>query len=303
MPVQIRVYSKANSHKCIRKVAGGEGTSCPCTPRESLENSAGGAIVERVRPVLKCQVMRIFLVFLSGVVGMLAGWFGLAFLVIALAGPDRDGGVAMGAFFNIGPLGALVGFGIGVWLFVKFGLLAPGAAVATAPSSESASASSPGAAVAPATVRISRPFAVVVLAIVGALAWWGWYELIRSPYLTHGYMTLALQFRLPADMAAPAEAKDVQIVLDEAGRSWPASLNEAGWHGHQGNRAVILASVSMTYKTRRRVVTLSMPGASSQSWTLDLSSDPDPTPGYTAWLPSRDAANPIELNYRLTADR
>jgi hypothetical protein len=31
--------------------------------------------------------------------------------------------------------------------------------------------------------------------------------------------------------------------------------------------------------------------------------DPDPTPGYTAWLPSRDAPNPIELNYRLTADR
>ena len=67
--------------------------------------------------------MRIALGFLSGVVGMLAGWFGLAFLVIALAGPDRDGGVAMGAFFNIGPLGALIGFGIGVWLFVKFGLV------------------------------------------------------------------------------------------------------------------------------------------------------------------------------------
>jgi hypothetical protein len=79
--------------------------------------------------------MRIVLGFLSGVVGMFAGWFGLAFLVIALAGPDRDGGVAMGAFFNIGPLGALIGFGVGVWLFVKFGLVAQGAAFTTAPSS------------------------------------------------------------------------------------------------------------------------------------------------------------------------
>ena len=51
---------------------------------------------------------------LSGVVGMLAGWFGLAFPVIALARPDRDAGVAMGSFFNIGPLGALIGFGVGV---------------------------------------------------------------------------------------------------------------------------------------------------------------------------------------------
>jgi hypothetical protein len=247
--------------------------------------------------------MRIVLGFLSGVVGMLAGWFGLASLVIALAGPDRDGGVAMGAFFNIGPLGAFVGFAVGVWLFVKFGLVAQGAPLAAAPSSEPARASSPGAAIAPATARISRPFAVVVLAVVGGLAWWGWYEFIRSPYLTHGFMTLALQFRLPADMAAPAEAKDVQVVLEEGGQRWPANLSEARWRGHQGNRAVILASVSMMYKTSRRVVTLSVPGAPSQSWTLDLSSDPDPTAGYTAWLPSRDAPNPIELNYRLTADR
>jgi len=251
----------------------------------------------------KWQVMRIVLGFLSGVVGLLAGWFGLAFLVITLAGPDRDGGIAMGAFFDIGPLGALIGFGVGVWLFVKFGLVAQRAPVAIAPSPEPVIASAVAATVAPATARISRPFAAVVVAIVGTLAWWAWYEFIRSPYLTHGYMTLALQFRLPAEMAAPAEAKDVEIVFDEGSQHWPATVSEAGWRGHQGNRAVILASVSMMYKTTHRVVTLSMPGVPAQSWTLDLSSDPDPTPGYTAWLPSRGASNPIELNYRLTADR
>ncbi len=247
--------------------------------------------------------MRIVLGFLSGVVGMLAGWSGLAFLVISLAGPDRDGGLAMGAFFNIGPLGGLIGFAIGVWLFVKFGLVAGGASFPVAPYSTPASASPSGAVVVPTPARISRPFAVVVLAIVGGLAWWGWYEFIRSPYLTHGYMTLALQFRLPADMATPAQSTDVQIVLEEGSHQWPAYMGETGWRGHQGNRAVILASVTMSYKTSRRIINLSMPGVPSQSWTLDLSSDPDPTPGYTAWVPSRDAASPIELNYRLTADR
>ena len=116
-------------------------------------------------------------------------------------------------------------------------------------------------------------------------------------------MTLALQFRLPKDMAAPAQSTDVQIVLEEGSHHWPAYMRESGWRGHQGDRAVILASATMSYKTSRRVITLSMPGAPAQSWTLDLSSDPDPTPGYTAWLPSRDAPNPIELNYRLIADR
>jgi hypothetical protein len=251
--------------------------------------------------------MRIVLGFLSGVVGMIAGWAGLAFLVIALVGPDREGGVAMGAFFNIGPIGGVIGFAAGIFLFVKFGLVAkPAAPVAAAPAGApppSAAATSSAAAAAAGARRISRPFAVVVLAIVGGLAWWGWYEFIRSPYLTHGDMTLVLQFKLPEGMAAPSDPKDVQILLDESGNTWPGQLNENAWHGHQGNRFVILATVSMSYKVSRRTITLSMPGVPSQLWILDLPRDPDPTPGYTPWAPSSNAPDAIELNYRLTAER
>jgi hypothetical protein len=83
--------------------------------------------------------MQFIIGFLSGVLGMLAGWAGLAALVIALAGPDRDGGIAMGAFFNIGPIGGFVGFIAGVLLFIKIGLVrksppSPGAAPADAAS-------------------------------------------------------------------------------------------------------------------------------------------------------------------------
>ncbi|HWG04654.1 MAG TPA: hypothetical protein VG271_06545, partial [Beijerinckiaceae bacterium] len=205
--------------------------------------------------------MRVVLGFLTGVLGMLAGWFGLALAVVALGGPDRDGAVAMGAFFDIGPIGAAIGFIVGVFLFVKFGMVSQRAASADALSLQPGSAPPDGPAAAPPrrsapVTRISRPFAVVVLAVVGGLAWWGWYEFIRSPYLTHGYMTLALQFRLPEDMVAPAEAKDIEIVLDEGGRTWPGSVNEGGWRGHQGSRVVILATVTMEYKTSRRTVTL-----------------------------------------------
>jgi hypothetical protein len=235
--------------------------------------------------------VRVTLGFLSGVVGMLAGWVGLAFLVIALAGPGRDGGVAMGAFFGIGPIGAVIGFAVGIFLFVKFGLVARPVAPAS------------GVAVAPVAGRISRPFAAVLLVIVGTLAWWGWYEFIRSPYLSHGDMTLALQFRLPENVAAPADPKDVEILLDEGGKTWPAQLNERGWRGHQDGRVVILATVPMSYKARERTVALSMPGVPPQAWVLDLPSDPDPTPGYTDWLPSSNTPDAIELNYRLTADR
>jgi hypothetical protein len=228
--------------------------------------------------------MRIILGFLSGLLGMLAGWFGLAFLIIALVGPDREGGVAMGAFFDIGPIGAVIGFVAGVWLFVRFGMVA-------------------AAAPAPRQTRISRPFAVAVVAIASGLAWWGWYELIRSPYLTHGDMNLELQFRLPAGMAAPEEDKDVRILLDEGGHFWPGNVKPGGWRAHQGDRAVILAGVSMSYKAWRRTVTLSIPGAPDQAWSIDLPNDPDPTPDFGGWRPSSRAPNAIELNYRLTSDR
>lgn len=233
--------------------------------------------------------MRVILGLLSGVVGALAGWIGLALLVASLAGPDRDGGIAMGAFFNIGPIGGLAGFAAGVWLFVRMGVV-------------SDSIASPDAATAPPT-RISRPYAAILLVVVGVIAWWTWYELIRSPYLSHGFMTLELQFRLPIGMSLPPDKDDLQIDVGEGQGHALVSLTNR-WRGHDGERQAILATASLMYKTSRRTVTLVMPGASAQTWHIDLASDPDPTPGFSGWrLPTGGAARGIELNYRLKADR
>jgi hypothetical protein len=65
--------------------------------------------------------MRFLLGLLIGVLGMLAGWFGLAMAVIGLSGHDQDGGIAMGAFFGVGPIGGLVGFAAGIWAFNRYG--------------------------------------------------------------------------------------------------------------------------------------------------------------------------------------
>jgi hypothetical protein len=257
--------------------------------------------------------MRFILGFLSGVLGMLAGWFALAFLVVTLGGPDRDGGLAMGAFFNIGPIGGLAGFVAGVWLFIKFGLVSRGpsspaaerAAPAPAPPGEAEPFEAAPAPAAPlARTRVSPIFAAAVLALVGGLAWWGWYELIRSPYLTHGFMTLELQFKLPAGMALPPEAKDVHIVVEEGGQYAEPMLGPA-WHGTDDNRRVILAHATLSMKTSHRVVRLELPGVAEQTWRVDLSSDPDPTPGYSPWRLSSNGppAPKIEMNFRLTADR
>lgn len=230
---------------------------------------------------------------LSGALGLLAGWFGLAALVIG--GPDRDGGIAMGAFFNIGPIGGVIGFVVGVLLFIKFGLVSHAASSSDAERTDVATAS--------ARARVSRPFAVAVLLLAGGLAWWAWYELIRSPYLTHGFMKLELQFRLPPGMALPPEPTDAHIVVEE-GQQYADVLLGRSWHGTDGDRRVILANTTLSRKTGRRVVTLELPGVPEQTWQLNLSSDPDPTSGYSPWrLPSKASAPNIEMNFRLSADR
>jgi MFS family permease len=246
--------------------------------------------------------MRFILGFLSGALGLLAGWFGLAALVIGLAGPDRDGGLAMGAFFNIGPIGGVVGFAVGVLLFVKFGLVSQ-AAPPSDPALPPSDAERAGTAPAAARTRVSKIFAVPVLLLAAGLAWWAWYELIRSPYLTHGYMKLELQFRLPPGMALPAEATDAHIVVEEGQQYADVPLGRS-WHGTDGDRRVILAWTSLSMKTTRRVVRIELPGVPEQSWPLDLPSDPDPTSGYSPWrLPSRNSTPKIEMNFRLSADR
>jgi hypothetical protein len=238
--------------------------------------------------------MRLIIGFLSGVLGMLAGWAGLAALVVSLAGPDRDGGIAMGAVFQIGPIGGIVGFIAGVFLFAKFGMVSQ--------DKSPTHIELPEAAATPMRKRVSPVFAVPVLLIVGGLAWWGWYELIRSPYLSHGFMTLELQFRLPAGMALPPSAEDVHITVNEGPQPTDVLIGQS-WHGTDGDHRVILARASLSMKTSQRIVSLELPGVPEQTWQLNLSSDADPTQGYTEWQFANGAPTPkIEMNFQLTAD-
>jgi hypothetical protein len=105
--------------------------------------------------------MRVVLGFLSGVLGGIAGCFALAALTMALSGPDRNGDIAMAAIFVIGPFGGFAGFVAGMLPFSNLVVVR-----------QAASGS---------RTRISRPYAGVVLAIAGAvawLAWLAWYELM-----------------------------------------------------------------------------------------------------------------------------
>ena len=238
--------------------------------------------------------MRFILGLLSALLGALAGWSALAALVVMLAGPDRDGGIAMGAFFDIGPIGGVAGLIAGIWLFVRFGIVRNAAPQPVAETSD----------VAPhRATRLSAPFAVTVLLTVAIVGWWGWYEFIRSPNLSHGFMTLAIEFRLPAGMTLPDKEEDVHIEVEEA-QGYANAMLPPNWRAHDGDRKAIIASASLMYKTRHRAVSLTLPGIPTQSWPIDLTSDPDPTPGFSPWrIASEPSQAKIEMHFRLSADR
>jgi hypothetical protein len=248
--------------------------------------------------------MRFIIGFLSGVLGLLAGWFALAALVVTFGGPDRDGGLAMGAVFNIGPIGGVAGFVAGVWLFIKIGLVAQGPASPDAELSDAAPAA--------ARERVSPAFSIAVLALTAGLALWGWYELIRSPYLTHGAeaeMTLSMQFRLPLGITLPAHSDDLELAVEDGdgrasvyyGEKW---LGPGKWYLLDGDRQVFIASAELNKITYWRKVTLQLPNLPEQVWTLDLRADPYPIPEYTPWRGAKGSpASRIEMRFRLTADR
>jgi hypothetical protein len=73
-------------------------------------------------------------------------------------------------------------------------------------------------------------------------------------------------------MTLPQNKEDVHIDVNE-GQSHPEVWLSHSWHGHDGDRQVILAKVDLMYKTRNRGISLTLPGMSPDNWQLDLSSD------------------------------
>ncbi len=235
--------------------------------------------------------MRFVLGLSSALLGLVAGWFGLALAVIGLAGPDRDGGIAMGAFFQIGPIGGVAGLFVGLWLFRRFGLR------------RAAPVAPPIPAEPPTGRAISRPFAIAVIALAAGLGWWGWYEFVRSPYLSHGFLTLELRFRLPAGMAPPTSRDDVAVLIEDDDRQQLATVPDS-WRAQEGERTVVSARTSLYTKARRRLVILTLAGGAEAVWRLDLAVDPEPFTDFTTWRGATGAdAGGIEMSYRLSAER
>ena len=113
-----------------------------------------------------------------------------------------------------------------------------------------------------------------------------------------------MQFRLPPGITLPPNATDVHISVEEGAQHADVMLGESLARDRRrspGDPRQCDAQQEDEAKGRN---TWKCPGVPEQTWQLDLSGDPDPTPGYSPWrFPGSSSAPKVEMNFHLGADR
>lgn len=235
--------------------------------------------------------MRYLATAVAGVVGGVIGWIGIAAAVMgitaALGMHDRDGGLAMSAFFFFGPFGGLAGLVIAVKLMLR-------------------RRKEPGAA--PLGRHALVALGVVAMIAGGVMAGF-WFN---RPYVTTSGLPPELRFelRLPRDAAPPALvsrndalARRSPIELVTSQNTMSAEIERVRMEdGHP----VLVGRVEMHYRTRDRSIVLKSP-AGDVAFDLKLAASPDATADFGAWAaPSRrstaSAVQGYALRYRVQTD-
>ena len=216
---------------------------------------------------------------LAGVVGTVVGWLAAALLAVAIGSAlgvsDREGALAMSAFFAIGPIGGLTGLVLAVWFVMRRrrrkGL--------------TATASHLGAAVA----------GVVVAAVLVAGGFW-----LTRPFTNGNGLPPELVF----EILMPAGAKPPELVsrADALARRSPIELQtsenvmsaQISSVRMEGDRPIVTGRVEMAFRARSRLLVFRQPGG-AVVFDIDLPRSPGHEAEFTPWQASTVLQNGVRL--------
>jgi hypothetical protein len=210
------------------------------------------------------SVVTFGLAFLAGIAGACIGWLVTGFAADAMLGvggmSDINGGRAMVAFFTFGPIGAIAGLLLGVWLVVR-------------------KRTGKGFA------RVASYSALVVLAItaIGA-ATTAWFY-FSDDQLAHNTLPPSLKFelRLPPKTSLPDQLAGVKIELDTDKNTMPATVVPE--LGRDGDHPVIVGDVDLAFRTSQRMLVLRVPDQPDQVFSLKLAGNPGASAEFGPWQP------------------
>jgi hypothetical protein len=206
---------------------------------------------------------------IAGILGLAAGWIIAVAVLIGFSAvlgvADREGGLAMMAFFGVGPFAGLIGLIAGVWLalrrYNRRGLAALAAHVAV-------------------TLLI-----VAALAAATAGAFW-----INRPYVASNALPPSLMFeiKLPRGTSAPALVSQAEayarrspIELQTSENTMSAEIDAVR---EEDGRSVVSGRVEMYYRTRERFLVLKQ-SSGDVVFEIKLGATPEHSDQFSGWQP------------------
>lgn len=228
---------------------------------------------------------------IAGIVAAVVGWLiaaGIGAWVAGLFGmSDFEGGRGMFAAFVVGPVGGLIAMVAAAWLVFRIG--------------------EGRAAPAPILLRLGVVLAAIATLVAAAI----WIRLATvDTYSDILPPTLEFEIRVPAAMvSADGAAPRVELHTD---KNVGDGVITGHW-GHDDDRHdVIAGSVPLAFKTRSRLLVVSLPDEPTRLFRLSLSRDPASTATLSGWrhadhldLASEaqprpaPADDPVEMRYRV----
>jgi hypothetical protein len=199
---------------------------------------------------------------LGGLAGAVLFWLSTGFIadfVLGLAGMSpREGGRAMFAFFAIAPFGALLGFGLGIWMVLR---------ARGGPTTFTAFAGA---------VLFSG---LAIAALYGAV--FGYLYLTDDVLVHNGPPPQAkFELRLPANAMLPEKLTGVTVDLNTDKNVMPANLVEPRT---EDGRPVIAGDVDLYFRTSSRLLVLRLPGEPDRLFVLKLPGNPPASAEFGPW--------------------
>lgn len=238
--------------------------------------------------------------FLGGLLGLIIGGVGAALisgLMMEMAGVSNfEGGVGMAAVFAFGPLGAIGGLILGIWLGLRIGRGRTGSDGRPAPQHR---------------LRNAAIAVVGIIVLGGAILWWQYATTPQHLEYDGAGANLEFELRAPARLAASLDAGAIEISLDTDLNRMPGSWSEAPPQ-MDGDWTSLSGEVELYFRTSSRLLVFKFPEGRDLIFRPALAAKPDPEDGWSDWrevdyvgLPDQPRAvkprpeDAYELRYRV----
>ena len=239
--------------------------------------------------------------FIGGLLGLVIGGVGAALisgLIMEMAGVSNfEGGLGMAAVFAFGPLGAVAGLILGIWLGLRIG--------------RKRAAAPDGKPVPQHGLRNAAIAIAGIIALGGIVLWVMYASTPQHLEYDQAGADLVFELRAPAQLAATLDPKAVEISLDTDLNQMPGDWAD-GPPVVEGEWTSLGGQVELYYRTAHRLLVFKFPGGHDLIFQLALSAKPDPDDGWSEWskadwvgLPDQPQAvkprpeDAYELRYRV----